>query len=119
MFIISTLETSDSLKSLGVDDEDFYWQKLALCNDDEQQIEVSLFFEQYEESESVARMVDEMCLSCPVMAICLKEGHDNAEWGVWGGIYMVRGKSNAARNAHKTKKTWDRIKERLIEDAVF
>lgn len=114
-----TQETSDALKRLGVEDDDFYWQKLALCNDGEQSLQTNLFYDDYEESEAVAKMVDEICLSCPVMAICLKEGLANSEWGVWGGVYLVRGKQSPARNQHKTKKVWDRIKDRLIDDAVY
>lgn len=107
--------TQETLSVLGADAEDFIWQDLALCKDQD----TNLFFDDYENSASTAKIVDEMCLSCPVMTICLRAGIDNAEWGVWGGIYLVRGKVNKDRNAHKSKKVWDEIKERIIDESIY
>lgn len=94
---------------LGIDIEELEWQDLAICHG----METNLFYDDYEQDENVARMVDDACLSCPVMATCLQWGVDNNEWGVWGGVYLTSGKRDAGRNAHKTKTTWNEIKEKM------
>lgn len=96
---------------LGIDPDDFIWQDLALCANDE---EPTHFYEDYEADTEVARQVDEMCLSCPVMAACAKAGMENGEHGVWGGIYWNgSGKPDKARNAHKTDAVWLEIQTRI------
>lgn len=105
---------SDALSVLGIDLEALEWQDLALCDG----METNLFYDDYESDEQVANMVDQACLSCPVLAQCLQRGVDNGEWGVWGGIYLVGGKPDMNRNAHKTPDIWQHIKER-IGDAVL
>lgn len=78
-------------------------------------MDTNLFYDDYESDENVSRMIDEACLSCPVLAQCLQRGVDNSEWGVWGGTYLTSGKVDKNRNSHKTKETWARIKERIGE----
>lgn len=85
------------------------WRDLALCaggntND---------HYDDYEADENVARMTDAKCLSCPVMAQCLQRGVENNEWGCWGGVYLVSGKPDKNRNAHKTKAVWDEIRDKI------
>lgn len=104
----------DALRVLGIDLEELEWQDLALCEG----METNLFYDDYESDEQVANMVDQACLSCPVLAQCLQRGIDNSEWGVWGGIYLVSGKPDTNRNAHKTPDIWQQIKER-IGDSVL
>lgn len=99
----------DILSALGIDVEDLRWQDLALCS----HMETNMFYDEYEADVNVARIVDEVCLSCPVMAQCLQNGVDNNEWGVWGGIYLVSGKTDGNRNSHKTPDIWALIKERV------
>lgn len=99
---------------LGLDPEELEWKDLALCS----QMDTNLFYDDYESSEQVARMVDDICLSCPVMKQCLQRGTDNGEWGVWGGIYLVSGRPDSSKNTHKTTETWQEIKERLGADAI-
>lgn len=113
-----TAGTSEILDILGIDKEEFTWEKLSLCNQHDY-INTNMFFDEYENSEPVAKMIDDLCLSCPVMALCLKKGVESKAWGVWGGVYLIRGKMAPERNAHKTKKTWDKIKSRLLDDAVL
>ena len=100
------------IELLGIDPDDFIWQDLALCENAEKP---SNYYEDYESDTEVARQVDEMCLSCPVMAACAKQGQ-SGEHGVWGGIYWNgSGKPDKARNAHKTDAVWAEIHQRLAE----
>lgn len=108
-------EPSDVESVLGIDLDELEWQDLALCDG----METNLFFDEYESSEQVAQIVDEACLSCPVMVQCLMSGVDNSEWGVWGGVYLTSGKADANRNSHKSKETWKKIKERIGDEPVF
>lgn len=95
---------------LGIDPDDFVWQDLALCAND---ANPTHFYEDYETDDEVARQVDQMCLSCPVMEACAKQGMQG-EHGVWGGIYWNgAGKPDKARNAHKTEEVWNEIRDRL------
>lgn len=95
---------------LGIDPEDFIWQDLALCDG----ADPSNYYENYESNAEVAKQVDEMCLSCPVMAACAKQGQAGGESGVWGAIYWNgSGKPDKARNAHKTDAVWIEIQNRI------
>jgi hypothetical protein len=105
----------DALRTLlGIDPEELEWTDLALC----QGLDRNLFYDDYESDEQVAKMTDQMCLSCPVMQQCLERGLDNGEWGVWGGIYLTSGRPDANRNAHKTQETWDAIRERIGDESL-
>ncbi len=84
--------------ALGIDRENFAWQDLALCGN----MATNLFYEDYEYDSNVAQVVDQICLSCPVMKQCLEAGMDNGEVGVWGGFYLVSGKVDETKNSHKT-----------------
>lgn len=99
------------LHELGIDPESLKWQDLALCKNRD----VNNFYDDYESDTTVAKIIDEMCLSCPVMKQCLSEGMENGQWGVWGGIYLVNGKKDDNRNAHKTPEVWEEIRNRLSE----
>lgn len=105
---------SDALSILGLDLAELEWQDLAICDG----MEINLFYDDYESDDNVARVIDEACLSCPVMAQCLQEGLANNEWGVWGGIYLSSGKVDKNRNSHKSKETWNRIKDKIGGDAL-
>lgn len=102
---------SEVLAALGIDPEDFDWQELALCRN----METNMFYDEYESDEQVAKIVDDVCLSCPVLAQCLQRGTEKSEWGVWGGIYLSSGKKDNNRNSHKTPEVWNAIKERISE----
>ena len=106
-----TLETSVVFDVLGLDVEDLEWQDLAVCKGQD----IALFHEKYESSPRIAKIVDDMCLSCPVQRQCLQTGIENNEWGVWGGVFLSNGKMDAAKNSHKTPEVWERIKEGLTE----
>ena len=99
----------DALSDLGIDLEELQWQDLALCDG----MPTNMFYDDYESDVQVAKVVDDACLSCPVMAQCLERGVENGEWGVWGGVYLVSGKRDKNRNAHKTEEIMQAILERI------
>jgi hypothetical protein len=102
---------SNILEELGVDPEDFTWEDLSLCAG----MDTELFFDKYVDDSVIAREIDEMCLHCPVMAYCHKEGK-NGNWGVWGAVFWNgAGKEDESRNAHKTAGVREAIEERLRE----
>lgn len=107
---------SSVLSELGLDPEQVEWQDVALCRTAE--IPTSVYYDEYENSVSIAKSVDDGCLSCPVLAQCLQAGVENGEWGVWGGIYLVSGKPDMNKNSHKTPDIWEAIRER-IGDSVL
>ncbi len=118
-----TLETSDA-DPLGLESQDFHWTDLSLCRTDkagneDNQIRTSMFYDEYEEDLNTRKIIDDLCLSCPVMPVCLRSGIENAEWGVWGAVYLVRGKPRRTLNSHKSKATNERIKDRLLDDAIY
>lgn len=98
---------------LGIDLDELQWIDLALCDGT---MDTNMFFDDYEADEQVAKVVDEACLSCPVMAQCLQRGMDNNEWGVWGGIYLVAGKADKNRNSHKTEEVKQAMREKISGD---
>lgn len=99
------------LDELGLDEETFSWRDLALC----QGTPTNNFYDDYESSPTLPFVVDEMCLSCPVMKQCLEDGIEGKEYGVHGGIYLTNGKPDDSKNSHKTPDVWKTIKERLSE----
>lgn len=100
---------SGVLEVLGLDLDSLEWTDLSLCFG----MPTNDFYDNYESNERVARVVDQACLSCPVMAQCLETGMKRGEWGVWGGIYLTAGKVDKNRNSHKTPEVWKAIEERV------
>lgn len=96
---------------LGIDVDYLQWTDFALCKG----FDTNDFFDNYEESDNYARVVDEVCLSCPVMKQCLQFGTENKEQGVWGGVYLIAGKPDKTRNAHKTPAIWQQIERRIVD----
>ena len=101
---------SNILNSLNVDEDNIDWYKLALCLG----MDTNLFFDKYETDINIAKSIDEACLSCPVIKICYDNGVANSDNGVWGGVYLNSGSVDRAKNAHKTKDVWKRIKEKHV-----
>lgn len=81
------------------------WQEQALCSG----MNVEKFFDEYEENQELAKNIDRFCLGCPVIKECFFTGCNTESWGVWGGIYLVEGKIDKGKNAHKDKETWKKI----------
>ena len=88
------------------------WVVKAKCRS----LDSEMFFDKYEEDPDLAKVVDNICISCPVITDCFDQGTTNNEWGVWGGIYLVDGKVNALKNFHKTQRVWSKILD-LVKDA--
>lgn len=106
-----TNETLSMFDALGLDADSFEWTDLSICRGQD----TTKFYEGYESSTRTAMLVDDMCLSCPVRNQCLQAGVDNNEWGVWGGIFLVSGKADMAKNSHKTKEVWQKIRDGISE----
>lgn len=85
------------------------WYEFALC----QNMSIRWFYEDYENDPVFAKVMDGICLTCPVRALCLREGVENGEDGLWGGVYLYKGATDEAKNAHKTPEVWNRIRENL------
>jgi hypothetical protein len=98
---------SNILNNLGVDEDDFDWFHLAICRG----MDTNLFYDKYESDPNIAKNIEEMCLSCPVLAICYKNGIDNNEYGVWGGVFLNAGLIDKTKNLHKTSEIWKRLKK--------
>lgn len=81
------------------------WKDNASCF----QYDTNLFFDKYEEDESLRPAIDNLCSGCPVRKTCFAVGVSQKEWGVWGGIYMENGKFSREFNSHKSKKDWGNI----------
>lgn len=98
---------SDIISDLGLDEDDIRWYQFAACNN----METNWFYDFYETDVQIAKQTDNVCLHCPVIKMCLAEGFKNKEYGVWGGIYLSRGKIDRAANAHKTPEVWSELEE--------
>lgn len=101
---------SSILNNLGVDEEDFNWYDLAVCRG----MDTNLFYDQYETDQNIAKNIDEMCLSCPVISACYKSGQEMNEYGVWGGVFMTSGSIDKSKNLHKTPEIWKRLKKKNV-----
>jgi hypothetical protein len=78
------------------------WKDVATCLD----YDTNIFFEKYEEDESLRLGIDKLCMGCSVMQQCFAVGVSQKEWGVWGGIYLEDGEISKEFNSHKTKQDW-------------
>ncbi len=84
---------------------DHEWIAKARCRS----MDYELFFDKYEEDPDLAKVVDNICITCPVIKDCFDHGTNNSEWGVWGGVYLVDGEINQSRNAHKSTEAWEKV----------
>lgn len=85
------------------------WVSEALCAG----VDTEFYFDSYENDIDIANEVDRMCLGCPVIKECFEYGVSTESWGVWGGIFLIDGKVDNARNAHKSSETWNSISMRI------
>jgi hypothetical protein len=98
---------SDIIAEMGLDEEDLKWYQFAACNN----METNWFYDLYETDVHVAKQADTICLHCPVIKTCLKEGIRGREFGVWGGIHLNLGRVEKSTNAHKTEEVWSSLRE--------
>lgn len=94
-----------------INKDDADWRELALCKG----MPVENFFEWYENSTEFAKVIDQNCLSCPVLQQCLSYATETKQSGVWGGVYLTAGKPDKDKNIHKTKSIWNQIEGRINE----
>lgn len=99
-------------------DDELKWWHFALCQGMNDLPASSVphkhtdpFFEGYEDDPVLAETMDSICKACPVRRLCLAEGIENGESGCWGGVFLVNGKVDESRNAHKTPDDWQHIRE--------
>lgn len=88
-----------------VEDDALHWYHLAVC----QGMDTVNFYEAYESDPVFAEVMDGICLSCPVRALCLRQGMENGEYGLWGGVFLNAGKPDKQRNAHKDMSIWSEV----------
>jgi hypothetical protein len=88
------------------------WKDEAICSGDD----VNLFFDTYEEDVEVRKEIDSLCSMCPVARTCFAVGVSQKSYGVWGGIYLDRGKISRELNKHKTKEDWGNTWQYLTID---
>ena len=98
---------SKLLRELGIDPDDVKWYHLSACKG----MRINWFYDDYENDKILAQTTDEVCMNCPVIKQCHKEGVANKEKGVWGGVYLNLGRTDKLNNSHKTKETWARLKK--------
>lgn len=99
---------SNILNDLNLNPDNLNWWDISACRG----MDTNLFFDTYESNETVAKNIDECCLSCPVMKICHESGVSNNEYGVWGGIYLSSGLVDKLKNSHKTKEVWKKVNKK-------
>lgn len=78
------------------------WKDEAVCLD----YDTNLFFEKYEDDETLRPAIDKLCSECPVRKQCFAVGVSQKEWGVWGGVYLENGSISREFARHKTKSDW-------------
>lgn len=88
------------------EDDDLQWYHLSIC----QGMTTNWFYDDYENDAVFAHIMDGICFSCPVRSHCLRWGVENEETGLWGGVYLNKGKTDTARNAHKSEEDWEIIR---------
>lgn len=76
-------------------------------------LDTNLYFDTYEENESIRHNVDSLCKECPVRKTCFANGVSGKEWGVWGGVYMENGEISREFNKHKSKQDWSSVWQAL------
>lgn len=93
-----------------VEDSELEWHHLSLC----QGMQTNWFYDDYESDPVLAATMDDICLSCPVRALCLREGIENGEYGLWGAVYLNNGRADNSKNAHKSEDIWEAVRGGII-----
>jgi hypothetical protein len=90
------------------------WKDSAAC----EAYDVNLFFDKYEENEQLRPAIENVCAACPVRRECFANGISNKEYGVWGGIYLEKGKISREFGRHRNKKAWAQVWKKLTMDGT-
>jgi hypothetical protein len=88
------------------------WQEDAKCVN----LDTNIFFDKYEEDYNLRLAVDKMCSTCPVRKECIAYAVSRQEWGVWGGVYLEKGKISKEFNDHKDNSDWFNVWSGLTMD---
>jgi hypothetical protein len=88
------------------------WKKEASCLN----YDVNLFFDKYEENEELRSPIEKICSECPVAKICFATGISQKEYGVWGGVYLEKGKVSREFSRHKSREDWANTWKYLTTD---
>jgi len=88
------------------------WKDKAYCLD----YDTNLFFEKYEEDETLRPAIESVCEECPVRRQCFAVGVSQKEWGVWGGIYLENGSISREFSKHRNKEAWAKTWQTLTND---
>jgi hypothetical protein len=88
------------------------WKDDALCKD----YDTNLFFDKYENSLDLRPAIDKICSGCPVAKQCFAVGISQKETGVWGGVYLDRGKISREFTKHRSKQDWSETWQYLTMD---
>lgn len=78
------------------------WKEEASCKG----YDINLFFDTYEEDLALRPAIDKLCSECPVRKQCFAIGISQKNTGVWGGVYLDRGKVSREFGKHRTKQQW-------------
>jgi hypothetical protein len=90
-----------------MDDDELEWYHIGICRG----MQTNWFYVDYENDPIFAKVMDSICASCPVQAMCLREGMENKEYGLWGGVFLNNGKPDLAKNAHKGEEAVEALRE--------
>lgn len=85
------------------------WKDEARCLG----FDTNIFFDKYEEDETLRPAIDKLCSKCPVRKVCFAVGISSKETGVWGGVYLDGGEISSEFNSHKDKSSWSLIWQSL------
>lgn len=88
------------------------WKESAACKN----YDVNLFFDKYEENESLRPAIEKICSECPVAKVCFAVGVSQKEYGIWGGVYLENGKVSREFSRHKNKQAWASTWKYLTND---
>lgn len=88
------------------------WKDDARCQD----LDTNLFFDKYEEDETLRKGVEMLCAQCPVRRTCFAVGVSSKEWGVWGGVYLENGSISKEFNKHRSKYDWSETWKHLTTE---
>lgn len=78
--------------------------------------DVNLFFDKYEENEQLRPAIEKICSECPVARTCFAVGISQKEYGVWGGVYLEKGKISREFGRHRNKEDWANTWKYLTTD---
>lgn len=92
-------------------DDNTRWYHLSLCKN----MPLNWFYDEYESDPVMAETMDKTCMVCPVRKQCLREGVEQKNFGLWGGVFLNNGQPDKRANAHKTDDIWGEIRESLVD----